>query len=68
MERKTTSIKINPELWEEVKINCIRQKIDISNWLENIIMEKLGKPAKKPYQKEEKKPNNHSEWGKTKIL
>ena len=43
MERKTTSIKVNPNLWEEVKIFCIRQKVDISDWLEKIIKEGLKK-------------------------
>lgn len=43
MERKTTSIKIDPNLWEEVKIFCIKQKTDISTWLEKIIKENLKK-------------------------
>jgi hypothetical protein len=43
MEKKTTSIKINPELWQEVKIYCIKQKIDISDWLEKIINKELKK-------------------------
>jgi len=42
-ERKTTSIKVSPNLWEEVKIYCIRQKIDISDWLEEIIKKELKK-------------------------
>lgn len=37
MERKTTSIKIDPKLWEEVKIHCIRAKKDISVYLEELI-------------------------------
>lgn len=43
MEKKTTSIKINPELWQEVKIYCIKQGIDISDWLEKIIKDNLKK-------------------------
>ncbi|MEK6897929.1 MAG: hypothetical protein AABX28_01070 [Nanoarchaeota archaeon] len=43
MERKTTSIKVSPQLWEDVKIFCIRQKIDISDWLEEIIKKELKK-------------------------
>ena len=43
MEKKTTSIKINPELWHKVKIYCIKQKIDISDWLEKIINKELKK-------------------------
>jgi len=41
IERKTTSIKINPELWEKVKIFCIKQKTDISTWLESLIKKEL---------------------------
>ncbi|MFH1917694.1 MAG: hypothetical protein ABIJ14_01110 [Nanoarchaeota archaeon] len=40
-QRKTTSIKISPKLWEEVKINCIRQKKDISVYLEELIRKDL---------------------------
>ena len=43
MERKTTSIKIDPKIWEEVKIHCIRAKKDISVWLEEIIKKELKK-------------------------
>ncbi len=43
MERKTTSIKISPDLWEEVKIHCIRQKTDISVYLEELIKKDLKK-------------------------
>ena len=43
MERKTTSIKISPEIWQEVKIHCIKQQIDISDWLEKIIKDNLKK-------------------------
>lgn len=43
MERKTTSIKISPELWQEVKIHCIKQQTDISDWLEKVIKDNLKK-------------------------
>ena len=43
MERKTTSIKISPEIWQEVKIHSIMQQVDISDWLEKIIKENLKK-------------------------
>jgi len=42
-ERKTTSIKVSPELWEDVKIFCIKNKTDISDWLEKIIKKNLKK-------------------------
>lgn len=41
MERKTTSIKIDPKVWEEVKIHCIRQKTDISVYLEDLLKKDL---------------------------
>jgi len=43
MERKTTSIKIDPKIWEDVKIHCIKEHKDISVWLEEIIKENLKK-------------------------
>jgi hypothetical protein len=63
MERKTTSIKINPDIWQEVKINCIKQRIDISDWLEQIIQENLGKQIKKIYQKEGITASGRNKWG-----
>ena len=43
VKRKTTSIKIDPALWEDVKIHCIKKKTDISTWLEKIIKYNLKK-------------------------
>ncbi|MCK4649706.1 hypothetical protein KAT36_00595 [Candidatus Pacearchaeota archaeon] len=37
MKRVTTSIKVNPELWKEVKIYCIRSGREISDYLEELI-------------------------------
>jgi hypothetical protein len=37
MVRKTTSLKIDEALWKEVKIHCIKQGIDISDYLEALI-------------------------------
>lgn len=54
-ERKTTNIKINPDLWEEVKIYSIKQKTDISTWLEEIIKKELEKEVKKIHFLENKK-------------
>ena len=39
--RKTTSIKIIPKLWDDVKIHCIKLHIDISEWLEAMIKKEL---------------------------
>jgi len=43
MVRKTTSLKIDEELWKKVKIHCIMKGIDISDYIENMIKEDLKK-------------------------
>lgn len=42
-KRKTTSIKIDEELWKYVKIHCVTEGIDISDYLENLIRKDLKK-------------------------
>ena len=37
IQRKTTSIKIEPLLWKRVRKKCIDDDIDISEYLENLI-------------------------------
>ncbi len=37
MTRKTTSLKIDEELWKEVKKHCIDLNTDISAYIENLI-------------------------------
>jgi len=39
--RKTTSIKIDSELWKTVKKHCIDKEIDISEYLETLIKKDL---------------------------
>lgn len=46
MVRKTTSVKIDPELWKKVKKHCIDQETDISDYLEKIIKTDLEKRGK----------------------
>ncbi len=41
--RKTTSLKIEESLWKEVKINCIKNNRDISEYLEELIKKDLKK-------------------------
>lgn len=41
MARKTTSIKIEENIWKEVKIHCITKAIDISDYLESLIKKDL---------------------------
>ncbi len=41
MTKKTTSIKIEEDLWKEVKIYCIQKGIDVSDYLEDLIKKDL---------------------------
>ena len=43
MVKKKTSLVIDEDLWEEVKIHCIRAKNDISEWLSELIRKELKK-------------------------
>ncbi len=43
MVRKTTSLKIEEDLWKQVKIHCATEGIDISDYLEQIIKKDLKK-------------------------
>ena len=40
-KRDTTSIKINPFLWKQVKKHCIDAEIEISEYLEKLIKRDL---------------------------
>jgi predicted DNA-binding protein len=42
MTRKTTSIKIDSELWKRVKKHCIDAEKDVSEYLEELIKKDLG--------------------------
>lgn len=41
MVRKTTSLKIDDEIWKKVKIHCIEKGIDISEYIENLVKKDL---------------------------
>jgi predicted HicB family RNase H-like nuclease len=41
IERKSTSIKIDPKLWEEAKIAAIKQKMLLSELVEQAIRKEL---------------------------
>lgn len=41
MIRKTTSIKVNPELWKLVRNHCTNKEIEISEYLEILIKKDL---------------------------
>jgi DNA-directed RNA polymerase subunit L len=42
-ERKTTSFKIDPPIWDKFKIYAIQKKIDMSELLEKMIEKELKK-------------------------
>jgi hypothetical protein len=41
MPRKTTSLKINEEVWKEVKIACIKKGQEVSEYIESLIKRDL---------------------------
>ncbi|MBI2629505.1 hypothetical protein HYW76_00220 [Candidatus Pacearchaeota archaeon] len=47
MVRKTTSLKIDEELWKEVKIHSIQIGKDISEYLEELLKSDLKKGGRK---------------------
>jgi len=44
--RGTTSIKVDPELWKDVKIEAIRRDIEVSHLVENALRKEIGKPIR----------------------
>jgi len=45
-DRKTTSIKINPTIWDNFKIYAIQKKVDMSELLEKMIEKELKNEKK----------------------
>ncbi len=43
MERKTTSIKIDPELWKKAKIYSIGKGINVSGLIETLLKKEIEK-------------------------
>jgi len=41
--KKKTSLVIDEDLWQDVKIHCIKEKRDISEWLSELIKKELKK-------------------------
>ena len=41
MVRKTTSIKVDPELWKKVKKHCIDKDMDISDFIEDLLRKNI---------------------------
>ena len=46
IKREATSIKIDPELWKEAKIEAIRRDEDVSELVENALRKELGSSNK----------------------
>jgi predicted HicB family RNase H-like nuclease len=47
IKRESTSIKIDPELWKEAKIEAIREDIDLSELVEKAIQAWISKRGDK---------------------
>jgi hypothetical protein len=43
MPRKTTSLKVDEDLWKRVKKHCIDKDIDVSDYVESLIKNDLSK-------------------------
>ena len=43
MVKKKTSLVIDEDLWQDVKIHCIKEKTDISEWITELIKKELKK-------------------------
>lgn len=41
MPKKTTSIKIDPAVWKEIKKHCIDKDMDISDFIETLAKKEL---------------------------
>lgn len=41
-ERVTKSLKINPKLWKELKLHCVKNDIEISSFIEQTVKAKLN--------------------------
>ena len=41
MDKKTTSIKIEPKTWKEAKKNCIDKETTLSDYVEKLIKKDL---------------------------
>ena len=45
-QRVTTSFKVNPDLWKEIKIEAIRQDMEVSDALSEAIEDWINKRKK----------------------
>jgi hypothetical protein len=47
IKRESTSIKVNPELWKEAKIEAIRHDLEVSEVVEQALQEWIKEHRKK---------------------
>jgi hypothetical protein len=47
IKRESTSIKVNPELWKEAKIEAIRHDLEVSELVEQALQEWIKEHRKK---------------------
>jgi len=40
--KKTTSLKIEPIIWDDLKVYCAKKKISMSLFIEKVIEKELG--------------------------
>ena len=40
--RVTTSIKVHPDFWADVKIHCIKNKLEVSEFVEKTLKRAIG--------------------------
>ena len=45
VKRETTSIKIDPDLWKEAKIEAIRRDMELSELVEVALKQELRRPS-----------------------
>jgi hypothetical protein len=43
MNRATKSLKFDAGLWKEMKLHCVKNDIEISDFVEKLVREKLKK-------------------------
>lgn len=46
MSKKKSSVMIDEEVWIKMKLKCVKNKIDISDYLEELIKKDLKKDGK----------------------
>ena len=59
MVKKTTSLKVDENLWKEVKIHCIKKDIEISKYIEDLFKKDLKKKGKNKWKKREQKKTHY---------